>query len=105
MEFGKEIDNTTRDYHALLVVLQVGMPVLGKSFCIGDITIIVYLVPGITLTKIFRLRTLLMILAAFRATVVAFSMGFSFSHLCNDLFGLSDVFTFLLLVQVAPSPF
>ena len=60
---GKEIGNTTHDCHALLVVLRVGMLVLGASFCIGDITITLYPVPGITLTKISCLCPLLMILA------------------------------------------
>ena len=61
--FRKEIGSTTRDCHALPVVLQVGMPVLGKKFYIGDITIILHSVPGITLIKNFHLRILLMILA------------------------------------------
>ena len=60
---GKGIGSTTHDFHALPVVLRVGMPVLDGSSCTGDITITLPSVPGIPLIKIIPGPALLMMLA------------------------------------------
>ena len=62
-EFGKEIGNTTHDFRALPVVLQVGTPVLDGSSCTGGITTTLPSVPGIPLIKNIPGPALLMMLA------------------------------------------